>query len=140
MNPLDYSVAEEFVRVRSAGCTTNCDVADVYRLRVRETTAFVSRFNNSGTQITVLVLENTGDDTLGVDIRFWGQAGSPLGGTLVSLDPRGSYVLDTSAIAPGSGGSITVANSGRYAQLAGKAVALEPATGFTFDTALETRR
>jgi hypothetical protein len=32
-----------------------------------------------------------------------------------------------------------VSNDGRYGSLAGKAVAVEPATGFTFDTAMTPR-
>ena len=38
--------------------------------------------------------------------------------------------------AAGMAGSITVTHTGRYGDLSGKAVALEPATGFTFDTPL----
>jgi hypothetical protein len=34
---------------------------------------------------------------------------------------------------------MTVAHDGAYGALAGKAVALEPATGFTFDTPLVPR-
>ena len=124
----------------SAGCTTGCDAADVYRLSARETTGFIPRFNNSGTQITVLVLQNQGNDAVDVDVRFWSGAGGPLGGpSVVTLALRQTYVLNTSTLAPGSSGSITVANTGRCGQLTGKAVAVEPATGFTFDTAMTPR-
>ena len=140
MNALDTPVADELVRVRSAGCTTTCDAADVYRLSALETTGFIPRFNNSGTQITVLVLQNLGDEAVDVDVRFWSGTGASLGGPpIATLGPRQSYVLNTSTIAPGSSGSITVANTGRYGQLTGKAVAVEPATGFTFDTAMGPR-
>ena len=128
------------LRVQSAGCTTNCDAADVYRVSTWETTGIIPRFNNSGTQITVLVLQNTGDLPMDVDIRFWSGTGASLGGPgLQTLGPHQGYVLNTSTIAPGSSGSITVANTGRYGSLAGKAVAVEPATGFTFDSPLLTR-
>jgi hypothetical protein len=39
----------------------------------------------------------------------------------------------------GQAGSIRVAHDGRYGDLTGKAVALEPATGFTFDTPVVPR-
>jgi len=39
----------------------------------------------------------------------------------------------------GQGGTITLSHDGPYAMLAGKAVAVEPATGFTFDTPLVPR-
>ena len=32
------------------------------------------------------------------------------------------------------GGSVTIANDGRYGDLSAKTVALEPATGFSFDS------
>jgi hypothetical protein len=49
--------------------------------------------------------------------------------------------LNTSALpgAAGVHGAITISHDGGYGQLAGKAVALEPATGFTFETALVPR-
>ena len=34
---------------------------------------------------------------------------------------------------------MTLSHDGRYGELVGKAVALEPATGFSFDSPLETR-
>ena len=50
-------------------------------------------------------------------------------------------MLNTSglAFASGTSGSIIVAHTCGYGGLAGKAVALEPSTGFTFDTALIPR-
>ena len=41
--------------------------------------------------------------------------------------------------AGGASGSITVSHDGRFGQINGKAVAVEPATGFTFDTPLLSR-
>jgi hypothetical protein len=45
--------------------------------------------------------------------------------------------VPTSAIGAlvGQGGSITIAHDGAYGSLNVKAVALEPSTGFSFDTA-----
>jgi uncharacterized repeat protein (TIGR01451 family) len=140
MNPLDTPVADEFVAVRSAGCSVDCDASDVYRLSVAETTGFIPRFNNSGSQVTILILENGGDTPMDVAVRFWGPAGASIGGPPVqTLGPRQAYVLDTSTLAPGASGAITVENTGSHGQLAGKAVAVEPATGFTFDTPLTPR-
>jgi hypothetical protein len=34
----------------------------------------------------------------------------------------------------GQGGAITVSHDGRYGDLSGKTVALEPSTGFSFDS------
>jgi len=51
-------------------------------------------------------------------------------------------VLNTSTLPAlqGQAGAITISHDGRYGALQGKAVAVEPATGFTFDTPLEPRR
>jgi hypothetical protein len=58
-----------------------------------------------------------------------------------SLGPRQTLVLNTAAIpgAGGIGGAITIAHDGRYGDLLGKTVAVEPATGFSFDSPLEAR-
>ena len=48
-------------------------------------------------------------------------------------------MLNTATVAPGVGGSVTVAHDGRFGDLAGKTVALEPATGFSFDSPMLPR-
>ena len=125
--------------MQSAGCTTDCDASDVYRLRAWETTGLIPRFNNSGTQITVLVLQNLGDEAIDVDVRFWNGSGTLLGGPGFTLGRTQAYVLNTSALVPGTSGGITVASTARYGRLSGKAVAVEPSTGFTFDTGMVPR-
>jgi hypothetical protein len=42
-------------------------------------------------------------------------------------------------VVPGQSGTITLASDGRYGDLAGKTVALEPATGFSFDSPMVPR-
>ncbi len=58
-----------------------------------------------------------------------------------SLNGKRTLVLNTSTLAPlaGKGGTITLASDGHYGDLAGKAVALESATGFSFDSPLVWR-
>jgi hypothetical protein len=60
----------------------------------------------------------------------------------VSLAPTQSLTLGTASIAElaGRSGTITATHDGPYGGLVGKAVAIEPATGFAFDTPLEPRR
>ena len=131
----------EYVRVRSAGCTTTCGPEDVYRIRSWDTTLAGPRFNNSSTQLTVLVLQNTADAPVSGHAHFWDTAGVLLGTQALTLGPKAAFVLDTSTVAgvAGQGGTITLSHDGPYAMLAGKAVAVEPATGFTFDTPLVPR-
>jgi hypothetical protein len=127
-----------FVRVRSTGCTTACGADDIYRLRSYETTATIPRFNNSATQVTVVLLQNPTDGPVEANIDFWSTGGSLLATAPVSLAPHALGVVNAASIAAlaGQAGSITVTHDGPYAALAGKAVALEPATGFSFDSPL----
>ena len=57
------------------------------------------------------------------------------------LGARASLTLDTSSLVPlqQRSGSVTVSHDAPYGGLTGKAVAIEPATGFSFDTPFEVR-
>ena len=63
--------ASQLIRVRSGACGTGCGPDDVYRIRMRETTGRIPRFNNSASQATIVVLQNTSDGTVAGTIRFW---------------------------------------------------------------------
>jgi hypothetical protein len=135
-------IEDQTVRVSSGGCTTECGVDDVYRLRAYETTGAIPRFNNSGTQITVLLLQNPTDYTINTNVNFWSPTGTLLHTEIVPMTPKQVFVVITSGIPAlnGASGSVTISHDGRYGDLAGKTVALEPATGFSFDSPLITRR
>ena len=125
--------------MRSAGCTTDCGADDTYRIRAYETTATVPRFTNAGTQLTVLLLQNPGSETIAGTVYFWNPAGTLVGEQPFTLVPRQLLPLNTATVAPGTGGSLTVVHDGPYDSLVGKTVALEPATGFSFDSVLSSR-
>ena len=129
--------------MRSGGCGTDCGVDDVYRLRFYETTLAGPRFNNSGSQTTVLLLQNSTDATVDAAIHFWSPDGTLLATHVPSppLAPKTTLVLDTAQVPglAGTSGSITVAHAAPHGGLSGKTVALEPATGFSFDTPLLPR-
>jgi hypothetical protein len=132
----------DYIAVRSLGCTTTCGTDDVYRIRARETTLAAPRFNNTGGQVTVVLLQERAGVTNAGTVWFWSAAGALLGSQPFSLPPRQSLVLNSATVAgvAGQGGAITVTHDGPFGGLAGKAVALEAATGFSFDTPLEPRR
>lgn len=132
---------DDFVRVRDASCAVSCTSDDQYRIRAYETTYSIPRFNNAGSQITVLILQNPADYTLQGTAWFWSVTGTLLGNQVFSLAPKVALVLPTASVpgASGQSGTITVSHDGRYGDLAGKSVALEPATGFSFDTPLVPR-
>ena len=133
-------VNNEFIRVMSTGCTTGCGPDDVYRIRFAETTYSVPRFNNFGSQITVLLLQNPTNYTINATVYFWDTTGNLIGtGTPFTLTSKQLVVFNTATAAPGVGGAVTIAHNGRYGDLSGKTVALEPATGFSFDSPMLPR-
>ena len=129
----------QWLRVRDAGCTTSCGSEDQYHIGFYETTVSVPRFNNASGQVTVLIIQNStgwANRPIAGTIYFWNTAGTLLGSSPFILAAKASLVLNTGTVAgvAGTGGTITVAHDGGYGNLAMKAVALEPATGFSFDT------
>jgi hypothetical protein len=134
-------VDAERIVVTSGGCGTGCGPDDSYRIRFYETTGLVSRFNNAGGQGTVLVLQNPGATAVTGQVHLWNAAGTLLGSSSFTLAARASVALNTATVpgAAGQTGSITVAHNAPYGVLTGKAVALEPSTGFSFDTPLVTK-
>jgi hypothetical protein len=133
-------VMSQFIRVRSGGCGTDCGPDDVYHLRAYETTLAGARFNDLASQRTVLVLQNPTDLPVDAAIYFWSPAGALLATHVVSppLPARSTLVLITASVPGllGQGGSVTISHTAPYGALSGKTVALEPSTGFSFDTPL----
>jgi hypothetical protein len=141
-NTLAGTVNGQSLRLRSPSCGSGCGSDDVYRMRVRETTLSGARFNNAGSQVTVVVLQNTTGQPVSGHLEFWSPSGALLANVPLALGPRMTMVANTASLPglPGQGGTLTVSHDAPYGALVGKAVALEPATGFSFDTPLEPRR
>jgi hypothetical protein len=137
-NTTASEITNQYVRVMTGtdGCTTFCTANAQYRIQFRETTLLAPRYNNSATQITILVLQNASRDSVSGTARFWNASGTLVGSSGFTLATHATLVLNTSTVGgvAGTSGSITIDNDGPYGGLTGKAVALEPATGFTFDT------
>jgi hypothetical protein len=133
-------ITNEFVLVANALCGTSCDTDDHYRIRAWDTTIALPRYNNFGGQVTVLIIQNAGPDTVSGNARLWTTAGggTPVTTVAFTLQARQAAVVNLATVnggaANGTSGTITITHNGRYGQLAVKAVALEPSTGFSFDT------
>jgi uncharacterized repeat protein (TIGR01451 family) len=134
-------VGDQSIRVQSEGCTTDCDANDTYRIRAYETTYRISRFNNNASQVTVLIVGNPTSETVSGNLWFWTGDGTLLTSQPITIQPKALAVFNTSTIAglAGQSGTVTVSNDAPYGTLSGKGVAVEPATGFTFDTAMVPR-
>ena len=135
------TIDTQVVLVQSGSCWTNCGADDVYRVRSYETTYVGPRFNNSGSQVTVVLVENPTERGVAGRIYFWSAAGALLASDSFALGPKGTRVLATSSVPQlvGQAGSVTVTHDGGYGTLSGKTVSLEPSTGFSFDTPLVPR-
>jgi hypothetical protein len=111
-----------------------------YDVVLRETTCFLPRFNNTGTQATVLLIQNTLNRPTQGQIHFFDAAGGALDVVALSLAPRGLAVLNTSlnpALA-GKAGSARIGHLGGFGAIMGKAVSVDPAIGLSFETPLST--
>ncbi|HET9315028.1 MAG TPA: hypothetical protein VFQ51_05535, partial [Vicinamibacteria bacterium] len=125
------------IRVRSGGCTADCGPDDTYRIRAYDTSYAIPRYNSTGGQVTVVIVQNRTDQSVSVRVRFWSEAGTMVGETQHALTSHASAVVTAPA---DTKGSVTVVHDGGYGALAGKAVALDSANGMAFDSPMEPRR
>jgi ELWxxDGT repeat protein len=138
LNTASDPFSDQHVRVESASCETACGPDDTYRVRFYETTLRAPRVNNTNGQTTVLLLQNLSDAAVSGRIHFWTEPGTSGTAQPFSVPARGTLVFDTTQITPVTG-SLKVVHDAPYGALVGKVVALEPATGFSFDTPLTVR-
>jgi glucose/arabinose dehydrogenase len=140
-NTNSTAVTTEQVRVSAPSCGTACGPDDIYRLRVYETTGSIPRFNNSGTQVTIVLLQNASALPVQGNMHFWSATGTLITTQPFTINPHGINVLLSFNVPQlqGVGGSITVTSNAAYGSLVGKSVALEPATGFSFDSPMQQR-
>jgi hypothetical protein len=112
--------------------------ASQYDIQMLDTTYLVPRWNNSGTQITILLIQNGSNAPIAGSIFFYNASGAVLHTQPLSLPANGLQVVSTVGIPAlaGASGTAAITHDGGYGALAGKAVALEPSTGFAFDTAI----
>lgn len=127
------------VRLRSRGCSTDCGPDDRYRLRVYDTTASLARFNTTGGQATVVVVQNRGHAGVAGTLWFADADGRPAGSRAFTLGPHAVLALNVATLLPGRSGSLTLSHDAGYGLLAAKAIAIEPANGTSYDTVLQYR-
>jgi hypothetical protein len=139
-NTTSLTVVNQHLRLDGA-CATACGADDAYRIRAFETTYTIPRFNNAGSQVTVLLLQNPAGYAINGRVWFWTGSGVLLGSQSFALASKQTLVLNTATVPgmAGQGGTITVSHDGRYGDLTGKTVALEPSTGFSFDSPMTPR-
>jgi ELWxxDGT repeat protein len=127
---------DQKVRVRSGGCLVDCGTDDTYRIRAYDTSYAIPRYNSTGGQLSLVIVQNRTDQAVTVTVRFWSETAEMVGSTQQALNPHGSTVISAPA---GTRGSVTVVHNGGYGALAGKSVSIEQATGFSFDAPMQPR-
>jgi hypothetical protein len=94
--------------------------ASAGHIRFYETTVSVPRFDNTSSQVTVLIIQNSTrwnpNHPISGTIYFWDTAGALLGSQTFSLIGRAALVLNTATVpgAAGVGGTITVTHDGGF--------------------------
>jgi hypothetical protein len=104
-----------------------------------ETTLRAPRVNNTSGQVTAVIVSNTAPMPVTGAIHLLSQSGTLVATVALQLEPHATLVSDLSQSVAAFSGSLIVAHDGPYGSLVGKVVALEPATGFSFDTPLAPR-
>jgi hypothetical protein len=122
---------DQQVRISSPYCNPCSALGSGYTIRLFDTTYTIPRFNNSATQVTVMILQNSSSGSVAMTAHFFNASGTLLASQSQSIAAHGTYVVNTTTIAglAGTSGSIIVTNSGGHGVLSGKAVAVEPRPG-----------
>lgn len=130
--------ADSYVRIRSVACGTDCGADDVYRVRAYETTVRIPRFNLTGGQVTVILVQNTTSTAVSGTAHFWSNSGALLASQSFDLNPRAVSALALVGISAltGQSGSVTITHTGPYGAITGKGVAADTLTGATYDSPL----
>ena len=136
----------EAIQVGVAGCDLSCQPRHSYRIRLQETTYSIARFNNTGGQVSSVLIQNTGTTDVRGYLYFWSDSGALLATVALGPQPQGFLapkalvVIDTSSIPAlqDQSGSVTVSNDARYGMLSGKAVTFNGIQAY--ETQMEPRR
>lgn len=138
---ISSSSGSEYIRV--AG-TVGVGAESQYVIQYRETTLFCPRYNNSGTQVSVLIMQRSSIDfatTCSAQATFTNETGAAMGLLAATLGVDQMSVTGLSGVAglAGTRGSARIAHTCGIGGVKAKLVALEPATGFSFDTICSER-
>ncbi len=127
----------DYIRVTGDANHTE-NASSVYTVRFFDTTYLVPRWNASGGQTTVFVISNVSQTAASGAVWFYNSSGSPITSASFTLSQNQLITISTASVPAlaGQSGHAHVVHTAGYGGLSGKAVALEPATGFTFDTAM----
>ena len=87
----------------------------------------------------MLIIENPGSTTVSGHAWLWRSFINVPPDVPFTLAPARALVINTATIVKAQSGTMTVTHDGGYGALVGKTVALEPSTGFSFDSPMIPR-
>jgi hypothetical protein len=131
----------EYQRIRIKGLSST-GAGSEYTISFSMSALFCPRYNNSGSQISVLIVQNTTTGSCAYNADFFDEAGNYLdSATPPTVPPMGTSVVPAGSVPAvvGTKGSVRINHSCSPSAIKSKIVALEPATGFSFDTLCERR-
>jgi hypothetical protein len=129
--------------VKVAGLSSDTAAA-VYEIALRETTLYCPRFNNAGSQASVLIVQRAASERAELctsHAYFYDEAQTYLGYQSMLVGPDDVNVFSLPLV-PGLGaqkGHAHIAHDCGVGGLKAKIVSLEPSTGFSFDTVCSPR-
>jgi len=127
--------ADDFIRVQGPSVFA-MGSNEQYDIEFFDTTYFAPRWNNVGAQRTVFLIQSQTGRAISGSIYFFDNAGVLLHTQALAVPATGVQVFATASVAAllGQSGAAVLAHDGGYGALSGKAVVLDPSTGFSFDT------
>jgi hypothetical protein len=135
------SAGENMIKVTGTNALTG---GDFYEIILRETTLYCPRYNNSGGQVSVLIVQRAANDG-GADCvgtAFFLNEGQAVVATkALTIGPNAVLVHSLPGVPglAGQKGGAQIAHTCGIGGLKAKLVALEPTTGFSFDTICSPR-
>jgi len=135
-----YSNAPSY-RIRVKG-NANSPATARYGIAFFESSMYCPRWNNTGSQISVLIVQNVTNSPCTVDVNFQDDTGVYLKTVNGTANGLGLFIVNTSTVPElvGKRGNANLAAAScSSSALKAKLVALEPSTGFSFDTLCERR-
>jgi hypothetical protein len=135
-----FAGADTIFLVRVKG-NTNSPATSRYGISYAESTMYCPRYNNSGTQVSVLLVQNTQNSNCNIAVDFYTESGTFLHTHNATVNTAGMAVVPLGGIPQlaGQKGSARLHPFCSPSGLKAKLVALEPSTGFSFDTLCERR-
>jgi hypothetical protein len=117
---------------------TNGTASTQYQIELKDTTLFCPRYNNTSGQASVLLIQAApeGANACSYTAVFFNESGTVTGTQSGTLNESNMATIATPAIAGlnNTKGSARIVHDCGYNNLFAKLVALEPATGYSFDT------